>query len=180
MAAKAQAVAKTPTHPAQTQDQEDTTVDVSPSSKELVIGIVGYAGAGCSTVAKRLRNFLHECDYDVHYIKLSQLIEERAESGRVPPVTDGVDQGKQKLERARILQDLGDELRKGYGNYAVASLSTKQISKCRGQSEHGKEKIAFILDCIKHSEEVNLLRRVYDQSFRLIAVHCQRTEREAD
>jgi deoxycytidylate deaminase/nucleoside-triphosphatase THEP1 len=179
MTTQAQIVAKSPTDRGKTQDQEDTTAHVSPRSKELVIGIVGYAGAGCSTVAKKLRDFLHESGYEVHYIKLSKLIEARADPGQVPAVEDGVDEGKQKLERACRLQDIGDALRKKHGNYAIASLSTKSIIETRGQVERGQSKLAFILDCIKHNEEVTLLRRVYDQSFRLIAVHCQRTERES-
>ena len=35
-----------------------------------------------------------------------------------------------------------------------------------------------MLDSLKHPDEVKLLRRVYDSSFRLVAVHCERTRRE--
>lgn len=44
--------------------------DVSPLSKEHVIGIVGFAGSGCSTAVERLRLMLEFAGYDVEPVKL--------------------------------------------------------------------------------------------------------------
>ena len=109
-----------------TEDGSKLEEDVSPLSQELVIGFVGYAGAGCSAAASRLEILLQEAGYDVEIIKLSG-----------------------------------------------AEIITR-----RGKNSPGTRKLAFILDSLKHSAEVDLLRKVYDVSFRLIAVHCERPTRE--
>lgn len=154
------------------------STELSPLSHELVIGLVGYAGAGCSTAARRLQVFLNDLDYEVRTIKLSELIAGQRIDVPLPDVSPGKDEGRRKLERAKALQDLGDTLRKDHGSNAVASLAIRAIRSLRSGSEVGKTKIAFILDSLKHHEEVELLRRVYDSSFRLIAVHCERDKRE--
>jgi len=108
-----------------------------------------------------------------------ELIEARAPPERVPVVEEGVEEGRTKFARAECLQDLGDELRKAFGPHAVAALAVKEVIKRRGAIDHGAQKIAFILDSLKHSDEVHLLRRVYDLTFRLVAVHSERTRRES-
>lgn len=69
---------------------------VSPISRELVIGLVGFAGAGCSTVGKKLRAILHEAGYpdeNIYPIKLSRLIESRFSPDDVPKVVEGSGEG---------------------------------------------------------------------------------------
>lgn len=155
---------------------------ISPVSRELVIGLVGFAGSGCSTVAKKLRAVLNSAGYedeDIFHIKLSSLIERKFPDVDIPKAQEGAKEGVSKLARAQKLQDLGDSLREKHGDHAVASLTAQEIIDLRGKKEHGTGKLAFILDSIKHYDEVDLLRRVYDKSFRLIAVHCDRSKRES-
>ncbi|WP_333822015.1 anti-phage dCTP deaminase [Pinisolibacter sp.] len=154
--------------------------EVSPLSRELVMGFVGYVGSGCSTAAKRLEVLLQTEDYAVECIKLSSLI--ARQSGRTYSDGDhGADAGRKRFDRASSLQDHGDELRAAHGDDAVAALAIGEIKRLRDKRglEPGRTKIAFILDSIKHTAEVDLLRKVYDQSFRLVAVHCDRTARRA-
>tara|TARA_E500000305_G_scaffold89658_1_gene76743 strand:+ start:491 stop:1489 length:999 start_codon:yes stop_codon:yes gene_type:complete len=160
------------------EDQEKNAEPIAPISKELVVGLVGYVGAGCTTAARRLAMLLEDEGYEVQRIKLSDLIEEMAPPGSIPTVKDGIEGGRSKFERAEALQGMGDKLREDHGDFAVASLAAKRIQELRGDRRPGEHKIAFILDSIKHSTEVNLLRQVYDRSFRLIAVHCERPVRE--
>lgn len=57
----------------------------------------------------------------------------------------------------------------------MAALAIRQIRAQReamGSEATGSQHLAFILDSVKHAAEVALLREVYDQSFRLVAVHC--------
>jgi len=152
--------------------------EVSPLSLELVIGVVGYAGAGCSTICARLELFLQDQGYQVEIIKLSHLIAKRFDVDVVPSVTHGVHAGRSRFDRSAGLQNWGDRLREQYCHEAVAALAVAEIMNLRGSSEVGGSKRAFILDSLKHSAEVDLLRKVYDQSFRLVAVHCERPERE--
>lgn len=151
---------------------------ISPLSKELVIGLVGYAGAGCSTAAKRLHIILANGGYTVHKVKLSSLIAAHWTDEDIPPSIDGPGEGLSRLTRAARLQDLGDRLREGDRGYAIASLAVKAIRELRGAQKAGESKLAFIVESLKHKDEVDLLRRVYDQSFRLVAVHCDRPTRE--
>lgn len=58
---------------------------VSPVSRELVIGLIGFVGAGCSAAANRLEMDLQLRQYEVHKIKLSKLIQDAA---KVPPSAD--------------------------------------------------------------------------------------------
>lgn len=155
------------------------STDISPLSLELIIGVVGYAGAGCSTACGRLEVFLQAFGYQVEVIKLSRLILRHLGCEDPPPLAHGIDAGTSRFERATRLQDFGDQLRKQCGHEAVAALAVAEIITLRGSDEVGSNKRAFILDSLKHSAEVDLLRKVYDQSFRLVAVHCERPTRES-
>lgn len=153
-------------------------VEVSPLSQELVIAVVGYAGAGCSTATGRLEILLEEAGYEVELIKLSSLIARRFGHDGAPVAAHGIKAGPARFERACKLQDRGDELRGTYQHHAVAALAIAEIMARRGSEGPGTRKRAFILDSLKHSAEVDLLRKVYDQSFRLVAIHCERPTRE--
>jgi deoxycytidylate deaminase len=75
-----------------------------------------------------------------------------------------------KIER---YQSLGDELRKESGEYgAVAAYMIREIQKLR-EGDDEKAKRIYILDSIKHSAEVDLLRHVYADGFCLIGVGCR-------
>lgn len=154
------------------------STEISPLSLELIIGVVGYAGAGCSTACGRLEVLLQADGYHVEVIKLSRLIPRHLGREDSPPLAHGLGAGISRFERAIRLQDLGDELRERHGHEAVAALAVAEIMALRHGDEAGSSKRAFILDSLKHSAEVDLLRKVYDQSFRLVAVHCERPTRE--
>lgn len=159
-------------------DGQDLPKNVSPLSKEIVVALVGYAGAGCSTAAGRLRRLLEHYEYDVRPVKFSDLILERFPGDPAPVVETGPTEGATKLARGKFLQDKGDQLRATHGSHAVAALAVRRIQKLRGSDKAGERKVAYVLDSLKHREEVELLRRVYDLSFRLVAVHCEREKRE--
>lgn len=151
---------------------------ISELSRELVIGLVGYVGAGCSTAAGRIELLLDDAGYTVHRVKLSELIKAAAKVDGADPISVGLKQGTESFARSEALQNAGDFLRKRHGHHAVAALAIREVMARRGVVEPGERKIAFLLDSLKHPDEVKLLRRVYDQSFRLVAVHCERTRRE--
>lgn len=149
---------------------------IAPLSKELVVGIVGYAGAGCSAAAKRLVTLLGSMGYTAQRIRLSELIA-LASKVSIPSPVEGTEEGSAKLARAIQLQDMGDRLRSKSGNFAVAALAVRRIQKLRGDAPIGERRLAFVIDSIKHRDEVEFLRKIYDQSFRLIAVHAERKVR---
>jgi deoxycytidylate deaminase len=159
------------------EHQSSNADEINPLSKELVIGLVGYAGSGCSTAAKRLQVILQDSEYTVFIVKISGLIEQKT-ANNVPEILVGKEEGSTKFERACALQNFGDELRSKYGGFSAAALAVAEIKRIRSKSATNIEKIAYLVDSIKHPAEVELLRQVYDQSFRLVAVHCARPERE--
>ncbi len=143
-----------------------------------MIGLVGYVGAGCSTAATRIELLLDDAGYNVHRIKLSELIKAAAAVDGTTPVPPGLKQGTESFVRGGILQNAGDLLRERHGHHAVAALAIREVMTRRGTAQPGQQKLAFLLDSLKHPDEVKLLRQVYDSSFRLVAVHCERTRRE--
>ncbi len=151
---------------------------ISQLSRELVIGLVGYVGAGCSTAAGRMEILLDDAGYTVHRIKLSELIKTTAVMDQVTRVSPGLKQGAERFARGEALQNAGDLLRQRHGHHAVAALAIRDIRARRGATQPGEQKLAFLLDSLKNPDEVKLLRQVYDHSFRLVAVHCERTQRE--
>lgn len=159
-------------------DQEDDRgLDhVSPISKELVIALVGYAGAGTSTAGQRISALLEAQGYEIKRVRFSDLIA-RLDGKGVPKIDEGNKEGRSRFDRAEQFQDRGDHVRNKLGHEILAVAAVDEIKKLRGSIEAGTQKIAFILDSLKHPAEVGLLRKVYDQSFRLVAVHCHQYER---
>lgn len=151
--------------------------DVSPVSKELVLALSGLAGAGCSSIAAQMEALLETKQYEVHIIKVSDLISYKT-ADAIPEAEKGARRGQSKLNRAVALQDAGDKLRKHFGDFALSSFVVEKIKAARGDGSAGHKKIAFIIDSLKHASEVDLLRKVYGQSFRLLAVHCDLINRE--
>ncbi|MFJ5371912.1 anti-phage dCTP deaminase [Pectobacterium versatile] len=160
-------------------------------TNEVFVAIVGPAGAGAGTAAKILSSFFKENEYQAEIIKASSLIRNEAEkAGLEVPI-----QGHRKtLANVKIMQDRGDELRKGdiYGRQedhsAVARLVLGNISECRanlqGVEFKGEPIIpdgaprVFIIDSLRHPEEVSLFRELYQDSFSLIGIVCDPIKRE--
>ncbi|NVB40216.1 hypothetical protein G6O69_20405 [Pseudenhygromyxa sp. WMMC2535] len=134
---------------------------------DLVFGVTGYVGSGSSTVGAALVEQLGGLGFaDIHRIKLSDLL---AEQGGLERSRDG------RVAESVSLQDEGDRLRAAYGGNFVAGLAIKQIYERREESTKGTR--VFVLDSLKHPQEIELLRAVYGRGFYLIGVLCSREER---
>ena len=161
-------------------------------TNEVFVAIVGPAGAGVGTAAEILGNIFKSINFTPKIIKASALIRSIAESKglEVPPIDE-----RKTLENTQIMQDRGDDLRKGgpYGlpedHSTVAKLALEEIAKCRAKMmdksySSGKEVMpdgesrAFIIDSLRHPAEVALLREVYKDAFALLGVVCDPKERE--
>ncbi len=160
------------------------------ASNEIIFAVVGGAGSGTSFIAKTLRNILVDANIDAPILKASKVILEWAvRMGKpIPPPEP------KTLRSGEILQDYGDEMREGVGtgrpdNSAVALGLIIEIQRTRAEKvgvpfEPGREvfpdgtKRAYILDSIRHSAEVHLLRQVYGDAFVLIGVVCDQSKRE--
>lgn len=160
-------------------------------ANEVFIGVVGPAGAGSGTAAKILKSFLGEYGFKVEIIKASLLIRRAAEAKGLS--VPGIDERK-SLAGVKMMQDRGDELRKGelYGwqedHSAVARLVLREISKWRAKFQEqnfsaaeiepdGKPH-AYIIDSLRHPAEVYFLRRVYQDAFSMLGIVCDPKSRE--
>jgi deoxycytidylate deaminase len=122
------------------------------SRQGVVIGLTGSFGSGCSTVGQILAE-----TGEFHVESLSAAIKKEAQKRGIEP------------ER-RVLQDLGDELRKPQGRRHV--LARKAI-----QAAHDNLGTrALVLDGIRNLGEVEWLRQRYSR-FYLIAVDASRDTR---
>lgn len=137
-------------------------------SEEIVFAVVGYAGSGTSFVISQLSAYLKSKGHNPVLIKARSALENYANaSGNSIPSKD-----ISAIERTTEYQIIGDDLRKNSGEYgAVAAYMIRDIKKIRDQDE--KTKNVYILDSLKHPQEVDLLKHVYGNSFCLIGVGCR-------
>lgn len=141
---------------------------------EIVIGLVGPVGANLSGVAEILAGCLERYDYVVEVIRVSELI------GRITnvPVHDATKQ----FDRISTLMTAGDEARQKTGENAILALvAAFQIYGTRMQETEGepRPRHAYIINSLKHPDEVNALRRIYGNGFFLIGVFVERNKRES-
>jgi deoxycytidylate deaminase len=151
-------------------------------SKELVIAFCGPVGSAISGVVERTGKILKEIyHYEVKKIKVSELITKYAHL-----IDEEYDVSKLKdpAQRYLLLQNYGNDLRLKYETDILGQLVVKEISvhsttktlKEQPKKAGDKEthKIAFLIDSLKHPEEVKILRAVYRNMFFLFGIFCSR------
>ncbi len=75
------------------------------------------------------------------------------------------------VNRTEKLQELGNSLRKQYGNIILASSATSRFICPILKADKGhKKRTAFILDSLKHPDEVHFLRNTFRDAFYMIGV----------
>jgi len=184
MASVPSAMQRVPANDRSGRDAQDVVKELA--ANELIFGVVGPVGSGTSEVAEALSKFIGA--EDVEILKARDFIKEAADKlGIVIPREQGI-------EQTIALQDAGDAMRKAFGHASVAVGFAKKIREIRARRQgrdpesesaitpDGKFRV-YILDSLRHPAEVMLLRRIYQQSFCLIAVVCDedvRVERLAD
>jgi deoxycytidylate deaminase len=144
-------------------------------SQELIIGFSGPVGSGVNVVADATERLLIQHQYTVVRVKLSDLIVKLAHKqvGNIPAVSIAT-----SSERYRTLQEAGNHLRKEFGNDFLAEVAITAIAKKRGEDipqetavkAHIPTKRAYLIDQLKHQDEVQLLRTVYGDLFYLVGV----------
>jgi deoxycytidylate deaminase len=177
-------------------DATSRTIVTGAASQELVFAVVGHVGSGTSEIADALGQLLSETlldgrTFDVEVIKARDIIREfGAERGKPLPVQKDVPD----LADVEAFQNLGDEMRSEItqeGQPDYAAVARRMVGKIRGARarqtkaniEDGKPVLpdgyprAYILDSIRHPEEVNLLRHIYSDAFILIGVVCEQERR---
>ncbi len=139
---------------------------------ELVIGIITTAGSEKTVLIEAIRDTLRKFDYVSEVIRVTKDVIDDLYG----PYNESIDEYK----RINYYMDLGNEIReeaesndilmrgvvsKIYTKRAINQESTKDESKVQRLPSVRK---AYIIDSIKHPDEVKFLRNVYKDSFFLI------------
>jgi deoxycytidylate deaminase len=141
---------------------------------ELVFALVAPVGTNLKYIEDALCDVLKDFDYTVaSRIHLSEFLKnfELTRNGKRIQLQD-----KPEDKRIESRMDAGNVLRSETGRGDVlALLATQKISQDRGEVTGRK---AYIINQVKHPDEVRSLRRIYGPGFFLIAVHSPETTRE--
>lgn len=131
-------------------------------NSEIVIGLVSAVGTETTRVVTPLKDRLSHFGYDAKEIKVSSLL-----------VTDVTPSNE--YERIKSLMEAGDQRRKDTKlNSILAYGAAKLISENRDEK---KPKRAYIINSLKHPDEVEALRKIYGQGFYLFGVHTEKKRR---
>lgn len=147
-------------------------------TEELVIALCGQLGTNLNQISKELKDILEDdYGYTCEEIKLSEFL------------FKGKPASKDSYHRILDGMDYGDALRLEHKNNGV--LSSLAISKIQATrvTETEKQNLdtlnfksrrkCFIINSVKHPEEVIALEKVYESSFYLVGVFSSQKEKIA-
>lgn len=152
---------------------------------ELIVAIAGPLGTDIRTVAKEIDHALKAYHYRTDHVRVSDLIKQWCS----PNIAAKIDQAKEDV-RINALMNAGDLLRKSAKNGAVTvPLITTEIRRLRQNflQEEGCNddfdqvelyNTCFIVNSLKHPDEVDLLRSIYGDKFILISVTLPQSQRD--
>lgn len=127
---------------------------------ELVIGIVSAVGTESSRVITPLKDRLNRFGYTTEEIKVSSLLRSL--------------QSNDEYERIKGLMTAGDILREETKCNAILAYGSAGLIKSR---RGDNPKRAYIINSLKHPDEVDTLRKIYGQGFYLFGIHADKKRR---
>jgi deoxycytidylate deaminase len=139
------------------------------ADSELVIGLVGAVGTELRKVAELLKERLSVFNYESRVIRVSADV--------IPLlVKDGIDEADEYV-RISTLMTAGNVARQQCKDNSVLALGvTAKIGEGRS-SEEPRLRHAYIINSLKHPEEVARLREIYTDGFYLIGVYSDEKRR---
>jgi deoxycytidylate deaminase len=141
---------------------------------ELVIGLVGAVGANLKNIVADFTKCLDKHGYSTQEVHVSDLIEDLTE---IPPHDP-----TNKFERINALMTAGNTARKSTGKNAILAL--RVVYQIYGQRDTDEKKVqpqprqAYIINSLKHPDEVDALRRIYGSGFLLLGVYVEPEKRK--
>lgn len=132
---------------------------------ELIIGIVNAVGTEYKRVLDPLKDRLKGFGYAVEEIRISSLLSEPSSN-------------PSEYERIKHYMNKGDDLRKTTENNAIlAAGAAHKIRESR--SNCAPKRTAYIVNSLKHPDEVEFFRKVYGDGFYLFGIHADEKRRHA-
>lgn len=141
-------------------------------SRELIVGFCGAVGSGIKSIVDVTEEELDDLGYEVYRIRISDLMQKLFKEWGGDISTP--------FKRYDSLQNFGDQLRHVYYPHILAEAVIHEIKIEKNLSNQKKtnKKIAFLIDQLKHQDEIELLRMVYQHNFYLLGVIRSETERK--
>ncbi len=159
-------------------DNEIDTFDANQlTNSELIIGLACAIGTDINYVIQLIEEQLQQSGYQSKVIKISkQLIE--------PTITGGIPTSLSSYDRSTRLMDQGNKLRQQLelGPYSILASGIahcinqlrQEYSKISNQEDSAQiqiPKTAFIIDSLKHPDEVDKLREIYPSGFYMFVIN---------
>ena len=144
------------------------------TASELVVGLVGAVGTELKQVTEVLQERLGAFGYTTEEVHVStDIIAQVVQPSNEEPTGE--------YSRISDLMDAGNEARKKTGDNSVLALGVAaKISSARSQEDHHpqpRKRYAYIVNSLKHPDEVTRLREIYPEGFYLIGVHSDEKRR---
>jgi hypothetical protein len=134
------------------------------SDSELIIGLVGAVGTEMDEIINVLTDRLKIVGHTAHKIHVSKQV--------IPNLVNVDVVGLEEGRRIATLMDAGDEVRKRSGDSGVLAAGiAAEIAALRVPGSKVLTRTAFIINSLKHPDEVLRLRQIYPRGFHLIGVH---------
>ena len=134
------------------------------SASEMVIALVGAVGTEMDDVINVLADRLKIVGYTTHKIHVSKQVIPKLCAVNVDELPEA--------SRITKLMDAGDEARRKSDDSGIlASGVAAEIASYRTKGGQAQERTAFIVNSLKHPDEVLRLRQIYPRGFYLIGVH---------
>lgn len=149
--------------------------DTSVRCPLLVIAVGGRLGSGCSFVRDWLSHSLETFGYDIEVIDVTKVFLEQIGEylGDEKTFDAPTNELSEQACRVRTLQENGNRLRMKLGNEIISALCVNDVIRPH-IVEHdvldGQKRQAYIIDSLKHPEEVRFLRRIFREAFYMVGV----------
>jgi deoxycytidylate deaminase len=160
----------------------DSTKEISNSrTPELVLALCGPIGSPLHESATQIQHILGEFNYSTTTIRLSDVIRNHCDAVDVSVSTES------KYKEITSLITAGDHLRERFGNDILAKLAVAQIGAERKRrlgeigdkvneteldekAKTANQRVCHIVDSIKNTAELDLLRMVYGDTLFSIGI----------
>lgn len=134
------------------------------SDSEIVIGLVGAVGTEMNEVVNVLTDRLKIAGYTTNEIHVSRDV--------IPKIVHVDIVGLDEATRITKLMDAGNKARINSEDNGVLALGVAaQIADLRQPDMQRLARHAFIVNSLKHPDEVHRLRQIYPRGFYLVGVH---------
>jgi len=147
----------------------EVQMNLSKNDSELVIGIIKTAGTDIIQVIQNITDRLKYFGYTTEIIKVSdEILSEFSKNNFLVK-----DDENKEYRRISHYMDLGNEIRSKTGDYSILMkgvVSKMLLSRENLENPAPRKRIAYIIDSIKHPEEIKFMRKTYGVGLHLIGV----------